>query len=59
MEFTADQIVKIILAITGLITVIFGAIFTVNKRSHKTGNINGSNNKVINGDFTKKSNNKK
>ncbi|WP_353168725.1 hypothetical protein [Acinetobacter sp.] len=59
MEFTTDQIVKIILAVIGLISVICGAIFAVNKRNHKIGNINGSNNNIINGDFTKNSNNKK
>lgn len=59
MDFTSDQLVKIILAVIGLIGIICGAVFAVNKRSHKVGDITGSNNKVNNGDITINSNNKK
>lgn len=54
VEFTADQIVKIVLAILTLIGVICGAVFAVNKRSHKVGNITGNNNKIHNGDKVSK-----
>ena len=50
MEFTTEQMVKIILAIIGLIATICVAIFSVNKRNHKIGNITGNDNKIHNGD---------
>lgn len=59
MELTTDLIVKIVLAVITLIGIICGAIFAVNKRNHKIGNVNGSNNNIINGDITNNSNNKK
>lgn len=50
MEFTSDQWVKIIGIIVGLLIAILGAVFTVNRRSHKIGNITGNGNHVHNGD---------
>lgn len=50
MEFTSDQIVKVALAIIALLTTACVAIFAVNKRTHKIGNIKGNKNKIINGD---------
>ncbi|WP_180052627.1 MULTISPECIES: hypothetical protein [unclassified Acinetobacter] len=50
MELSTAQWVQIILAVIGLIGVIFGVIFAVNKRSHKIGNITGNGNRIHNGD---------
>jgi len=50
MEFTPDQWVKIILAILAIVSTIIVAIFAVNKRSHKIGNITGNGNHTQNGD---------
>lgn len=54
MDFTSDQLVKIILALIALLTLIVTSIFAVNRRSHKLRDIKGSNNKIINGDFNNK-----
>lgn len=50
MELTTEQWVKIILAVIGLI----GVIFAVNKRNHKIGNITGNRNNIVNGDQIRK-----
>lgn len=50
MEFTSDQIVKVVLAVIALVTTICVAIFAVSKRTHKIGSIKGNKNKIINGD---------
>jgi hypothetical protein len=54
MEFTSDQIVKVALAVIALVTTVCAAIFAVNKRTHKIGNIKGDKNKIINGDKVSK-----
>lgn len=51
---STDQLVKITLAVIALIGGIIAAVFSINKRSHKVGNINGNNNTIHNGDTTKK-----
>lgn len=54
MGFTPEQWLKIIGIISALVIAIVGAIFAVNKRSHKIGNIKGDKNKIINGDKVSK-----
>lgn len=54
MGFTPEQWLKIIGITSALVIAIVGAIFTVNKRSHKIGNIKGNKNKIINGDKVSK-----
>lgn len=54
MGLTVDQWVKIILAVISLIGIIIGAIFAINKRNHKIGNITGHNNNIINGNYKSK-----
>lgn len=54
MGFTPEQWLKIIGIISALLIAIVGAIFAVNKRSHKIGDIKGDNNKIINGDKVSK-----
>ncbi len=54
MELTTEQWVKIILALIGLIGIIFGVIFAVNKRNHTIGNITGNGNNIVNGDKIRK-----
>ncbi|WP_433848129.1 hypothetical protein [Acinetobacter proteolyticus] len=50
MSFTPEQWLKIILGTLSLIGIIVAAIFAVNKRSHKIGNVTGNNNNITNGD---------